>query len=50
MSRDETTRNDLATLLEEMLAETGGPITPAEAKSADRAFRAPRKPRSRRRT
>ena len=30
---------DLASLLEEMLAETGGPLTAAEKAGAERAFR-----------
>jgi len=30
--------DDLASLLEEMLAETGGPLTPAEEVEADRAL------------
>ncbi len=29
---------DLASLLEEMLAQTGGPLTPVERKAADRAL------------
>ena len=37
--------DDLASLLDEMLAETGGPLTTAEAAVAERAFRpSPRKP------
>lgn len=31
--------DDLATLLDEMLAETGGPLTNAERRSADRILR-----------
>jgi antitoxin ParD1/3/4 len=31
--------DDLASLLEEMLAETGGPLTAVERKTADRALR-----------
>ena len=30
--------DDLATLLDEMLAETGGPLTAAERRAADRAL------------
>jgi Arc/MetJ-type ribon-helix-helix transcriptional regulator len=30
--------DDLGSLLEEMLAETGGPLTPAERRAADRAL------------
>jgi hypothetical protein len=30
--------DDLASLLDEMLAETGGPLTPAEEAVAERAF------------
>ncbi len=29
---------DLASLLDEMLAESGGPLTPAERRAADRAL------------
>jgi Arc/MetJ-type ribon-helix-helix transcriptional regulator len=39
---------DLSALLDEMLAATGGPLTPAERRAADRALgigRKPRKPR-----
>jgi hypothetical protein len=30
--------DELAALLEEMLAESGGPLTPAERRAADRAL------------
>jgi hypothetical protein len=41
--------DDLATLLDELLAETGGPLTPAERRAADRQLGVRRhKPRSRR--
>jgi Arc/MetJ-type ribon-helix-helix transcriptional regulator len=33
---EKTKHDDLAELLEEMLAETGGPLTAAERRSADR--------------
>jgi hypothetical protein len=35
--------DDLADLLEEMLAETGGPMTPAERRAADRVLALPTK-------
>ena len=35
--------DDLATLLDEMLAETGGPLTAAERRAADRALGLTRK-------
>ena len=35
--------DDLAALLDEMLAETGGPLTGAERRSADRILRGSRK-------
>jgi Arc/MetJ-type ribon-helix-helix transcriptional regulator len=35
---EQTKLDDLASLLEEMLAETGGSLTPAERKTADRAL------------
>jgi Arc/MetJ-type ribon-helix-helix transcriptional regulator len=38
--------DDLATLLDEMLAETGGPLTAAETRAADAAL-GRRKPRAR---
>jgi len=37
--------HDLAELLDEMLAESGGPMTAAERRTADRALGASRKPR-----
>ncbi|TMQ02340.1 MAG: toxin-antitoxin system antitoxin subunit [Deltaproteobacteria bacterium] len=40
--------NDLAVLLDEMLAESGGPLTAAERRAADRALGVPTR-RSRRR-
>lgn len=43
--------DDLSLLLDEMLAESGGPLTPAERRAADRALgvekHAPRKRRAR---
>jgi Arc/MetJ-type ribon-helix-helix transcriptional regulator len=39
--------DELSTLLDEMLAESGGPLTPAERRAADRALGAGKK-RSRR--
>lgn len=43
--------DDLSQLLDEMLAASGGPLTPAERRAADRALgvakRAPRKRRTR---
>jgi Arc/MetJ-type ribon-helix-helix transcriptional regulator len=41
--------DELSTLLDEMLAESGGPLTPAERRAADLALGAGKK-RSRRRT
>jgi Arc/MetJ-type ribon-helix-helix transcriptional regulator len=42
--------DELATLLDEMLAESGGPLTPAERQEADRALGVPpRKARRRQR-
>ena len=38
--------DDLAGLLDEMLAETGGPMTQVERRSADRILRGPRKAQS----
>lgn len=38
---DRIQQDELSTLLDEMLAETGGPLTPAERRAADRAL-APR--------
>jgi Arc/MetJ-type ribon-helix-helix transcriptional regulator len=35
---DKSKLDDLATLLDEMLAETGGPLTAAEQRAADRAL------------
>lgn len=35
---EKTKLDDLATLLQEMLAETGGPLTSAERRAADRAL------------
>jgi Arc/MetJ-type ribon-helix-helix transcriptional regulator len=35
--QEQATLDDLASLLEEMLAETGGPLTAAERKAADQA-------------
>jgi len=35
---EKRTHEDLAALLEEMLAETGGPLTPEEEAVADRAL------------
>ena len=40
--------DDLSSLLDEMLAETGGPLTAAERRAADRALRVSTKARSRR--
>ena len=40
--------DDLASLLEEMLTETGGPLTAAEKAEADRAFRPARRTPARR--
>ena len=40
--------DDLASLLEEMLAETGGPLTAAEKADAERAFQPPRRTTARR--
>lgn len=37
--RQKTKTDDLQTLLEEMLAETGGPLTAAERRDADRTLR-----------
>jgi Arc/MetJ-type ribon-helix-helix transcriptional regulator len=42
--------DDLAALLGEMLAETGGPLTQAERRSANRRLGAGAKPRKRRRS
>jgi Arc/MetJ-type ribon-helix-helix transcriptional regulator len=49
---DRAKREDLAALLDEMLAETGGPMTASERRAADRALgvadgprRKPRRPR-----
>lgn len=36
--KEKRTHEDLAALLEEMLAETGGPLTPEEEALADRAL------------
>jgi Arc/MetJ-type ribon-helix-helix transcriptional regulator len=36
--REQAKLDDLASLLKEMLAETGGPLTPAERKTADEAL------------
>ena len=41
--------DDLAAMLDEMLAESGGPLTPAERKAADRTLRLSRARGSRRR-
>ena len=42
--------DELATLLDEMLAESGGPLTPAEREEADRSLGSPnRKPQRRQR-
>ncbi|MGH7283838.1 MAG: toxin-antitoxin system antitoxin subunit [Polyangiaceae bacterium] len=47
--RQKTELDDLAELLDEMLAETGGPLTAAEKRRADAALGLrPRKTRSRR--
>jgi Arc/MetJ-type ribon-helix-helix transcriptional regulator len=35
---EQTKLDDLASMLEEMLAETGGPLTASERKAADRAL------------
>jgi hypothetical protein len=35
---ERVTRDELAALLDEMLAESGGPLTPAEIRTADRAL------------
>ena len=35
---EKATRDDLASLLDEMLAETGGPLTARERRAADRAL------------
>lgn len=40
-------REDLAAFLDAMLAETGGPLTAAEAREADRALGVATKPRRR---
>ena len=42
---EKTKLDELALLLDEMLAESGGPLTPAERRWADRAFGVP--PRAR---
>lgn len=39
--------DDLEDLLAEMLAETGGPLTPAERRAADRALGVPRRGKGR---
>ena len=39
--------DDLAALLDEMLAESGGPLTPAERRAADRALGISRRKRGR---
>ena len=44
---EKTKHDDLAELLQEMLAQTGGPLTAAERRSADKALGATR-PRKRR--
>lgn len=40
---DKVMLDDLSALLEEMLAETGGPLTKAERRAADRILRGSRK-------
>jgi hypothetical protein len=37
--------DDLAALLDEMLAETGGPLTAAERRAADRVIRGSKRPK-----
>ena len=45
---DKVKLDDLAALLDDMLAESGGPLTTAERRAADRALGTPaRKPRGR---
>jgi len=45
---EKTKLDDLAGLLDEMLAESGGPVTAAERRAADRALGAPPKKTGRR--
>ena len=46
---DKLAQDDLASLIEEMLAETGGPMTAAERREAERALGVARPARRRRR-
>jgi Arc/MetJ-type ribon-helix-helix transcriptional regulator len=45
--QDRIQRDELASLLDEMLAETGGPLTAAERRAADRALGLRRQRRAR---
>ena len=44
---EKTKLDDLSTLLDEMLADSGGPLTAAERRAADRALAPRRRPRRR---